>query len=109
VEIRAQRADAGPARVSGQFRWYDGLMDINPGSLDAFLLGHELFYARGPEAVPARSRTHDSPWVLHQADADVDVSGLFAAVGLNVPSSPPRARYVAEATRLAWPPERLLG
>ncbi len=98
VVFKARYRGLGPSRK---------LVESRPGSLEYFLTERYCLFTRGRDGSPMRANIHHVPWPLEEADAEIERNDLAAAVGIELPDTPPVLHYSRRLAVYVWQLERL--
>jgi uncharacterized protein len=102
---RLLRGDArAPAATFSARARFGGDVRIGaPGSFDAFLVERYCFYTVDPRGRTMRGDVRHPPWLLRNADAEVEENGLLQAAGITPATERPLIHVSPGVTTRAWP------
>src|SRR5579871_1601295 len=98
VIFQARYRGLGPTRK---------LAESRPGTLEYFLTERYCLFTRGRDGQPMRANIHHVPWPLEEAEAEIEQNDLAAAVGIELPDTPPVLHYSRRLAVYVWQLERL--
>ena len=81
------------------------LVQISPGTLEAFFTERSCLFSCNRAGKPIRSSLHYVPWPLEEAEAEIEHNDLAAAIGLELPQFEPVLHYSRRLGVYIWPSE----
>jgi uncharacterized protein YqjF (DUF2071 family) len=104
--IHGPKANDGMPEWRGSYRPVAPIKTATPGSLADFLVERYCLYAWNRGRL-YRAEIHHLPWLLQDAEAEIEVNTMAQPLGLNVPPQPDVLSFSRTQKVLVWPPERL--
>jgi uncharacterized protein YqjF (DUF2071 family) len=93
---RRTESDIPPARFDATYSPLTTPTEVDPNSLEAFLVENYRFYTEGDQ-IYVGTIQHE-PWLLAKATADIRANSLFTASGFAAPDSEPVIHYSPHCT-----------
>lgn len=81
------------------------LAEMRPGTLEYFLTERYCLFTRNHNGQPIRANIHHVPSPLEDAEAEFERNDLPAAIGMDLPDSPPVLHYSRRLAVYIWPAE----
>jgi len=75
------------------------------GSLECFLMDRTCLFTRNRAGQTTRASIHYVPWVLEEAEAEIEQNDLVAAIGIDLPNQAPVLHYLRRLAVYVWPAE----
>ena len=96
VIFKARYRGLGPTRR---------LAEARAGSLESFLMERSSLFSSNRAGQPIRSSLHSIPWPLEDAAAEIELNGLPASIGIELPNVEPVLHYARRLALYIWPAE----
>jgi len=96
VHFKARYRGLGPSQR---------LVELRPGTLEHFLMERSCLYSRNSAGQPIRANLHQASWSLEEAEAEIELNDLAAAMGIEVPQQEPVLHYSRRLAVYVWPAE----
>lgn len=81
------------------------LAENRPGTLEHFLVERTCLFSRNRFGEPVRANLHQAAWSLEEAEAEIELNDLAAALGIRLPEQPPVLHYSRRLAVYVWPAE----
>ncbi len=79
--------------------------EMPPGSLEYFLTERYCLFTRNHLGQPVRANVHHVPSPLEDAEAEIERNDVAAAIGIELPATPPILHYSRRLAIYIWPTE----
>lgn len=81
------------------------LAELRSGTLEYFLMERSCLYSSNRSGQPIRANLHQASWSLEEAEAEIELNDLAAAIGVRVPNQEPVLHYSRRLAVYVWPAE----
>jgi uncharacterized protein YqjF (DUF2071 family) len=81
------------------------LAELRSGTLEQFLMERSCLFSRNRAGQPVRASLHQASWSLEEAEAEIELNDLAAAMGIRVPDQEPVLHYSRRLAVYVWPAE----
>ena len=94
VLFKARYRGLGPSRK---------LAEIQSGTLEHFLMERSCLFSSNRFGQPIRANLHQASWSLEEAQAEIELNDLAAAMGIKLPDQEPVLHYSRRLAVYVWP------
>ncbi len=81
------------------------LAESRPGTLEHFLMERSCLFSCNRFGEPVRANLHQASWTLEEAEAEIEMNDLAAAMGIELPDREPVLHYSRRLAVYVWPTE----
>jgi len=81
------------------------LAELRSGTLEHFLLERSCLFSRDRTGQPVRANLHQASWSLEEAEAEIELNDLAAAMGIRLPDQEPVLHYSRRLAVYVWSTE----
>jgi uncharacterized protein YqjF (DUF2071 family) len=93
---------APPAEFSGSYAPTGAPYRAATGTIEHWLTERYCLYTSAPSGAPLCGEIQHRSWPLQPADAEISRNTIAAAVGIDLPSTPPLLHFAARLDVVAW-------
>jgi len=104
ITYRSRRPRAPHAEFRARYRATSAPRTAAPGSLEHFFVERYCLFALNPRGVVTRTDVHHAPWMIHDADAELDAAGLLQSHDLVLPPTPDHLHFAEGIAVRVWAP-----
>lgn len=100
---RRTASEAPPAAFKARYCAVGPVHTAAPGSLEYFLTERYCLYTVDDSFHLRRLEIHHLPWLLQQAEAEIEVNTMAEAAGITLPPIAPLLHFAKRQDIVAWP------